>query len=147
VALSTEDWPTIEAKDAEIARLNRDTAPSITEAYAKMRTHADKMTADVGELTQNLDAHRDTQPQWLLLMEIGALDEVLQHMKELIGSTLPPKVPLDMAFNETYDFVTEQIRWRGVRWQELEADYREKMGWGPPEQYRKSRTDPEKSKS
>ena len=71
-----------------------------------------------GELTQNLDAHWDTQPQWFLLMEIGALDEVLQHMKELIGSTLPPKVPLDMAFNETYDFVTEQIRWRGVRWQE-----------------------------
>jgi len=116
---------TIETKDAEISRLRGETAPSIADAYAKMRAHAESMTADVTDLTQNLDASRKTQPQFFLLMEIGALDEVLEHMKSLVGPGPTPAMPLDKAFAETFGFVVEQIEQRGARWRELNAEFRQ----------------------
>jgi len=44
----------IKIKDAEISALKSDTAPAITKAYAEMREHADKMTADVQRLSEQL---------------------------------------------------------------------------------------------
>jgi hypothetical protein len=44
----------IKIKDAEISASKSDTAPAITKAYAEMREHADKMTADVLRLSEQL---------------------------------------------------------------------------------------------
>jgi hypothetical protein len=42
----------IKIKDAEISALKSDTAPAIAKAYANVREHADRMTAEVNELTR-----------------------------------------------------------------------------------------------
>jgi predicted RNase H-like nuclease (RuvC/YqgF family) len=44
----------IKIKEAEISALKSDTAPAITKAYAEMREHANRMTAEVQHLSQQL---------------------------------------------------------------------------------------------
>src|SRR2546428_1784189 len=44
----------IKTKDAQISRLQADSAPAIAEAYDKMRKHADHMTEQVQSTTEQL---------------------------------------------------------------------------------------------
>src|ERR1700741_3554337 len=53
----------LKAKDGEIARLTRDTAPAIAAAYDIMRKHADKMTADFALASQRLQEQTNIIPQ------------------------------------------------------------------------------------
>jgi uncharacterized membrane-anchored protein YhcB (DUF1043 family) len=52
---------TIKSHEAEIDRLKGETAPSIADAYQKMRTHAEQMTRDSQKL------HTDLQTLAILL--------------------------------------------------------------------------------
>ncbi len=71
----------IKIKDAEIAALKSDTAPSITKAYAEMREHADKMTADVLHLSEQLRKAAEEQRQMNQEMN-DALERGYQDVKE-----------------------------------------------------------------
>jgi hypothetical protein len=86
----------IKIKDAEISALKADTAPAITKAYAEMREHADKMTADVLRLSEQLtkavedykrlqQAMKETQERALadVSMKIGHWDALLRDQLAL----------------------------------------------------------------
>jgi len=115
---------TIEAKDAEISRLRADTAPAIAEAYAKMRAHADQMTRDADQITrdnqtlkQQAENSFKSLPHVISLIELRTLEDIMNRMMNLTGKTIPPAIPLDAAFLETFKYVMDQAESRRLAYQ------------------------------
>jgi len=103
---------TIETKDAEISRLRGETAPAIAAAYAAMRQHADQMTSDVATMKQQEVERSKVLPRILAFIELKTLGDIADHMMSLTGKTIPPAMPLDTAFLETFKYVMDQAEHR-----------------------------------
>ena len=104
---------TIQSKDAEISRLRGETAPAIAEAYAKMRAHADAMTADVNRLQRlEMDAQHDR-------LRIEAETQVLavQRLLTLIGPT--PQGDYEAFRQAVYQYFRETADEADVRIKQL----------------------------
>ena len=115
----------IKIKDAEISALKSDTAPAITKAYADMREHADRMTAEVydqtrraNELTEELQRSRgevgklaDENHRQTLIAEATALSSEAKGL--LLASALFKELenePIDSKkFHELFLNATERV--------------------------------------
>jgi mannose-1-phosphate guanylyltransferase len=77
----------IKVKDAEISALKSDTAPAITKAYAEMREHADKMTADVLHLSEQLAEYKRLQQTIKEAQERSLVEvtEKLDHWENVLN--------------------------------------------------------------
>jgi|HubBroStandDraft_6_1064221.scaffolds.fasta_scaffold537110_1 uncharacterized protein YukE len=84
----------IKVKDAEISALKSDTAPAIATAYKVMLEHADKMTAEVNRLSEQLRKAAEEQRQMSQAMN-DALERDYQDVKERLEQwkkTLPEEI-------------------------------------------------------
>ena len=108
---------TIEVKDAEISRLRGETAPAIADAYAKMRAHAEQMTHEHEILRQQAENSFKSLPLVISLVELRTLEDIAARMMSLTGKTIPPAIPLDAAFLETFKYVMDQAESRRGEYQ------------------------------
>jgi hypothetical protein len=105
----------IEGKDADIARLQSDTAPAIAEQYSKMRSHADRMTADVADLQRIVDEKTKSMPSIRLLIEISLLVEIAQRM----GDSVPTGHPKVQDYTKLFEDIYHLLKIKYEKFQEL----------------------------
>jgi hypothetical protein len=108
---------TIETKEAEIARLKGEIAPAIVDAYAKMRAHAEQMTSDIATMKKQEAERSKVLPYLVSLIERQTFNTVADKMMSLTGRTTPPTMPLDLAFLQTFKYVTDEAERRNVEYE------------------------------
>jgi uncharacterized protein HemX len=90
----------LKSKEAEISVLKTDTAPAITEAYKKMREHANQMTeesARLGEQLKQSKATTQTSPIRLLLAEADGLLAAGRLVEEKLGKVMFPATTAEFS--------------------------------------------------
>lgn len=90
----------LENKEAEVSRLQRDTAPAITAAYAAMRDHANQMTeesnrkaAELKALHQNEQFRSKLAPAGQLLKETDGISALARRIDDRFDGFFGPEAP------------------------------------------------------